>query len=97
MIEQTFLNHSCVCEDIQVYMYDITQIRFGYPRSSSRQRSKTPDSNEKMKRNVHFQDEKAITKSGPGDGTGRPDQREIMHSDGKVMLIIHKLRAGSHK
>ena len=64
-----------------------------FSHSSPRRRSKTPDSSEKMKRNVHFQDEGTLQQSVPGDGSslseriGRQDQREIMHSDGKVTLL----------
>lgn len=57
---------------------------------SPRQRSKTPNSSEKVKRSVHFRDEDTLQQSVPAEvdsvneRTGRQDQREIMHSDGKV-------------
>lgn len=44
-----------------------------------------------MKRNVHFQDDDIPRQSAPDNSdslserTGRQDQREIMHPDGKVM------------
>ena len=57
---------------------------------SPRRRSKTPDSSEKLKRNVHFQDEEENDQSDPRESvslnerTTRQDPREIMHPDGKV-------------
>ena len=60
--------------------------------SSPRWRSRTPDSSEKVKRNVHFQDESTTQQSGTDDGdsetAGKQDQRQIMHSDGKVVTSV---------
>lgn len=64
----------------------ILRVIFGSPR----RRSKTPDSSEKLKRNVHFQDEEKNDQSDPRESvslnerTTRQDPREIMHPDGKV-------------
>ncbi|XP_020628467.1 centromere protein J-like [Orbicella faveolata] len=68
---------------------DITQ-EIRKSKRSPRRRSKTPDSSEKLKRNVHFQDEEKNDQSDPRESvslnerTTRQDPREIMHPDGKV-------------
>ncbi|XP_078360900.1 uncharacterized protein LOC144645268 isoform X2 [Oculina patagonica] len=60
---------------------------------SPRRRSKTPDSSEKIKRNVHFQDEEKNDQDGPREHSNlseriaRPDPREILHPDGKVEKV----------
>ncbi|XP_068750144.1 centromere protein J-like isoform X3 [Montipora capricornis] len=62
---------------------------------SPRQRSKTPDGSDRSrgKRNVHFQDESpplcssSVDEASPSERTEKQDQREIMHSDGKVEKV----------
>jgi len=71
---------------------DVTQ-EIRKSKRSSRRRSKTPDSSEKLKRSVHFQDEEKNDQSDPRESvslnerTTRQDPREIMHPDGKVEKV----------
>ena len=63
---------------------------------SPRRRSKTPDSSEKFKRNVHFQDEEKhdesnARESSDADERTKQDTREIVHPDGKVMMLYREL------
>ena len=73
------------------FYYDLLGCFFADFFRSPRRRSKTPDSGEKLKKNVHFQDEEKTDQSAPRESislnerTTWQDPREIMHPDGKVL------------
>ena len=73
------------------FYYDLLGCFFADFFRSPRRRSKTPDSGEKLKKNVHFQDEEKNDQSAPRESislnerTTCQDPREIMHPDGKVL------------
>ena len=73
------------------FYYDLLGYFFADFFRSPRRRSKTPDSGEKLKKNVHFQDEEKTDQSAPRESislnerTTWQDPREIMHPDGKVL------------
>ena len=88
-----FITRIKTCLLKKIMVIKDTPFTFPFLFGSPRRRSKTPDSSEKVKRNVHFQDEEKYDKNDAGQSSNlnertRQDVLEIVHPDGKVIHYI---------